>query len=94
MSWKYAGPVPRLWEISKEIRAWLELIRKGNFPEIRTREIRGEGLSSDPDAAPDNTFVIWQSDGGGTGDDGDIMISITDSNGVTKTTTLVDYSGI
>jgi len=27
MSTKYPGPVPRLWEISKEVRAWLELIR-------------------------------------------------------------------
>ena len=36
--------------------------------------------------------VIWLSDGTGDGDDGDVMISVTNVSGVTKTTTLVDFS--
>ena len=50
--------------------------------------------SSDP-ANPDaGESVIWQSDGTGSGDDGDWMVKITDSGGTTKTTTLIDFSAI
>jgi len=47
--------------------------------------------SSDPADPPEGHSVIWQSDGTGTGDDGDILIKIT-AGGVTATATLVDYS--
>ena len=66
---------------------------------IRTRHIRfDQGVpiverSSNPPSPPEGQSVIWQSDGTGDGDDGDIMISIT-AGGTTKTATLVDYSGI
>ena len=49
--------------------------------------------SSDPDDPAEGYHVIWQSDGTGTGDDGDIMIKIT-AGGSTKTTTLVDFSAV
>lgn len=48
---------------------------------------------SDPTAPSEGNSVIWQSDGTGSGDDGDIMMKIT-AGGTTKTTTLVDFSGI
>ncbi len=54
----------------------------------------GNSLSSDPPDPSTNKYVLWQSDGGGSGDDGDIMIKITDSGGSTKTTTVIDYSSI
>lgn len=55
---------------------------------------RNVARSTDPSDPPNDEFVIWQSDGTASGDDGDIMIKITDSNGTTKTTTLVDYSAV
>jgi len=47
----------------------------------------------DPADPIEGQSVIWQSDGTGAGDDGDIMIKIT-AGGVTKTATLVDYSAV
>lgn len=51
----------------------------------------GKELSSDPTDPPEGQHVIWQSDGTGSGDDGDIMIKIT-AGATTKTITLVDFS--
>jgi streptogramin lyase len=48
--------------------------------------------SSDPADPPAGESVQWQSDGTGSGDDGDVMVKITDSGGTTKTITLVDFS--
>lgn len=50
--------------------------------------------SSDPGVPDRGQAVIWLSDGTGTGDNGDIMATITDTNGTTKTTTLVDFSAV
>lgn len=50
-------------------------------------------LSADPDDPSEGESIIWQSDGTGAGDDGDIMIKIT-AGGVTKTGTLVDFSAL
>ena len=47
---------------------------------------------SDPADPANGESVMWQSDGTGAGDDGDIMMKITDSGGTTKTITLIDYS--
>lgn len=47
--------------------------------------------SSDPENPPEGRTFIWQSDGTGSGDDGDLMAKIT-SGGVTKTVTVVDFS--
>lgn len=47
--------------------------------------------SSDPSNPSEGMSVIWQSDGTGSGADGDIMIKIT-AGGTTKTVTLVDFS--
>ena len=49
---------------------------------------------SDPANPGNGESVIWQSDGTSSGDDGDILMKITDSSGTTKTTTLVDFSAI
>lgn len=50
-------------------------------------------LSADPTDPDEGSHVIWQSDGTGSGDDGDIMMKIT-AGGSTKTTTLVDFSAL
>jgi hypothetical protein len=50
-------------------------------------------LSADPSDPDEGSHVIWQSDGTGSGNDGDIMMKIT-AGGNTKTTTLVDFSAI
>ena len=50
----------------------------------------GYEKSSDPSTLTSG-YVIWQSDGTGSGDDGDIMIKINDGS-TTKTITLVDFS--
>lgn len=50
--------------------------------------------SSDPADPASGQSRIWQSDGTGTGDDGDILVKITDSNGTVKTATLVDFSAV
>jgi hypothetical protein len=55
--------------------------------------ITARELSADPSDPDEGAHVIWQSDGTGSGDDGDIMIKIT-AGGVTKTATLVDFSAI
>jgi hypothetical protein len=48
-------------------------------------------LAADPADPAEGANIQWQSDGTGSGDDGDIMLKIT-AGGVTKTITLVDYS--
>lgn len=50
--------------------------------------------NSDPDDPKPGNYVIWLSDGTASGDDGDIMCKITNSSGVTKMTTLIDFSAI
>ncbi len=47
--------------------------------------------SADPSNPAEGKFIIWMSDGTGSGDDGDIMIKIT-AGATTKTGTLVDFS--
>lgn len=48
-------------------------------------------LSSDPSDPDEGALAIWQSDGTGAGDDGDVMVKVT-AGAVTKTITLVDFS--
>lgn len=55
--------------------------------------IRLNEQAIDPDDPQEGQSVIWQSDGTGSGDDGDIMIKIT-AGGTTKTGTLVDFSAL
>lgn len=50
-------------------------------------------LSADPAAPPEGMAVMWQSDGTGSGDDGDILMKIT-AGGSTKTATVVDFSAV
>lgn len=70
----------------------IDLVKVINSHEDQDGGVTRGARSSDPSNPPANGFVIWQSDGTGSGDDGDIMIKITDSGGTTKTGTLVDYS--
>ena len=49
--------------------------------------------SADPADPPEGMATLWQSDGTGTGGDGDILIKLT-AGGSTKTATLVDFSGV
>lgn len=47
--------------------------------------------AADPANPTEGNSVIWQSNGTGSGDDGDIMMKIT-AGGVTKAVTIVDFS--
>lgn len=47
--------------------------------------------SSDPEDPEEGHCKIWQSDGTGTGDDGDLMAKIR-AAGVVKTITIIDFS--
>ncbi len=47
--------------------------------------------AADPSDPAEGQSVLWQSDGTGLGDDGDIMMKIT-AGAVTKTATVVDFS--
>lgn len=49
--------------------------------------------SADPADPVEGQSCIWQSDGTGAGDDGDILMKIT-VGGSTKTATLVDFSTV
>jgi hypothetical protein len=55
--------------------------------------ITAKELSADPADPAEGHHVIWQSDGTGSGDDGDIMIKST-AGGVTKIGTLIDHSAL
>lgn len=50
-------------------------------------------LATDPGDPFEGQSVLWQSNGIGSGDDGDIMIKIT-AGGVTKIGTVVDFSAL
>ncbi len=47
--------------------------------------------AADPADPAEGKTVLWQSDGTGFGDDGDLIVKIT-AGGVTKTVTLIDFS--
>ena len=61
--------------------------------DISVNSITQNELSADPADPAGGSSVTWQSDGTGSGDDGDIMMKIT-AGGVTKTVTLIDFSDI
>lgn len=65
------------------------LVNRGAF--LNDGGFTGYELSADPADPAEGSHVIWQSDGSGSGDDGDIMVKIT-AGGSTKTTTLLDFS--
>lgn len=62
-----------------------------NWASIQTSEIRSMELFADPTTPDEGEWVIWMSDGTGSGDDGDIMLKVK-AGGATKTITLVDFS--
>lgn len=61
---------------------------------LRATALGVEDRATDPSNPSAGRMVLWQSDGTGSGDDGDIMVKITDSLGTTKTTTLIDFSAL
>lgn len=67
----------------------------GSYPVVGTLHVAGSvevvEMSTDPANPEEGRAVLWQSDGAGSGDDGDIMFKIT-AGGVTKIVTLVDFS--
>lgn len=65
----------------------------GVITNLFTDSYGSKEVSVDALNPPEGQHRIFQSDGTGTGDDGDIIIKIT-AGGVTKTTTLVDFSAI
>ena len=74
----------------------VQLNSSGQIPSAFTAPSSGLEINernSDPANPPEGRAVIWLSDGTGTGDDGDVLIKIT-AGGVTKTATLVDFSGV
>ena len=69
------------------------LVRIHNFTNIqmRTLPLTGIARSVDPADPVDGSFIIWMSDGTGSGDNGDILFKIT-AGGSTVTGTLIDKS--
>ena len=51
----------------------------------------GKERAIDPPNPAEGNYIIWMSNGTGSGDDGDILIKIT-AGATTKTVTLVDFS--
>lgn len=58
---------------------------------LLTEPYTGREQQADPEDPMEGQFVMWMSDGTDSGDDGDILVKIT-AGGVTKTTTLLDFS--
>jgi len=58
---------------------------------ISSKSLRLPARSNNPEVNK-GEVVIWLSDGTWDGDDGDIMVTIKDTIGTEKTTTLVDFS--
>lgn len=71
--------------------AWVAIVPFAN--RTLTEGLELYELSADPGDPPEGHSVIWQSDGTGSGDDGDIMIKIT-AGASTKTGTIVDFSAL
>lgn len=88
---RYLSKPSILKDIAKDLMLWLDDVYFGRFRTINTTEVNLEALSEDPGDPINDRSVMWQSDGTETGDAGDIIVKITVS-GVTKTTTLIDYS--
>ena len=84
--------IPRNQGFSKAFTIWLEKVRIGDFFKVLLSQLQFSAVSTDPDDPIKNSSVIWQSNGLGTGGDGDIYCKITDSGGTTKTTLIVDFS--
>ena len=83
------SPVPRdLFDLGEKGR-WFEDVRR-EINALQNVVVLAE-RSSDPDKPVEGKGIIWQSDGTGLGDDGDIMIGST-AGGVTNYTTLFDHS--
>lgn len=57
-------------------------------PRVRIEDSR----STAPANPPAGQAIIWQTDGTNVGADGDILATVTDEGGTTKTATLVDFS--
>lgn len=55
--------------------------------------LSGGERSADPADPAEGRYVIWMSDGTGTGDDGDVLLKVT-AGGSTKTVILMDFSRI
>jgi hypothetical protein len=66
----------------------------GEGGQMQFAQVYFTALSADPDNPAANMSCAWQSDGTGSGGDGDIMVKITDSGGTTKTATLIDFSAV
>jgi len=58
---------------------------KGGDDELDLSNMLGSALSSDPADPSNDNWTVWQSDGTESGEDGNLMISITDSGGTTTT---------
>lgn len=62
-------------------------------PAVPSPGLRGLERSADPDDPAEGEFAVWQSDGTGTGSDGDIMIKVT-AAGVTNTRCVVGQQAV
>lgn len=75
-------------------KRWLLVSKMGEV--VYENVLMGSAIGYEPPDPPagGGGYVIWQSNGSGLGDNGDIMIKITDTYGTTKVFTLVDFSEI
>lgn len=84
-------PNIKIGEINTSSNTSKEIKRSAQIP---TNYLRFNEKSSDPADPDSGTSIMWQSDGTGSGDDGDIMMKISDSGGTVKTATVVDFSSV
>lgn len=83
-----------LMQLSKDLSQLFRRISQlESAPTMAENGLTLKERSSDPANPIEGSFIIWMSDGTGAGDDGDVLIKIT-AGGVTKTTTLVDFSAV
>jgi len=83
--------VTYMMKLNEAIRGAFRIVRS-DLSDIGGDTLKTIERSSDPAAPVEGKGVIWQSDGTGKGDDGDIMIAST-AGGVTKYGTIFDHSG-
>lgn len=83
-----------LMQLSKDLSQLFRRVSQlESAPTMAENGLTLKERSSDPANPTEGSFIIWMSDGTGAGDDGDILVKVT-AGGVTKTTTLVDFSAV
>ncbi len=84
-------PIPKDITISKEHRLWLERLRTSL---LFTDSLQFKAISVDPPDPINKSSILWLSDGTDSGNDGDMLMKLTNSAGITKIATVVDFNSL